>query len=440
MTNDLFERLSRANPVPDELPAPPIEPVLERLGGAPRRSSAPRRVGAALAGVAGVAVTVAVVTIALGVGGHPKAGPSAGVPATARALVAELGVLRRPQTAADRDVPARLVSGFGAIPDLTRLARRAGSVRVFLMVRLLRSPLRGDTHRTALAQLVAVTPDGRSFGLGGVSASTLRSPRPIPLLPGAPVHAAIVPDGVSTLVETFRGGLQAFAHVDGNVAVVRFAHAAGPLLAVSWFDSHDRAIATYNAAEAQARQLSADERAIAASAKRPIALSLLDHFRVLGAPQSAIPGLAPPLPVSIAAEYARRGGGLNVTKARFVPVGETEPPVAGYRHGVWVIPGSHSLCYLDTEFVSVCAITLTGHGSPDSVGVVGGGGGNGIQWLTGVEPDGNTTVSIVLADRAVTKVRVFHNVFALAVRIAKHGRPVALIAKNAAGRTVRVTL
>lgn len=149
MNNDTINRLRRENPVPDGLPAPPIEPLLARLG--PRPSGRRRsRLGqaAAVVGV-GVAAAVAVLVVLLGhrhgrtpVAEHhvPSPPPSqstvssylneadrmatnrdpacgfGGVArpttttttdrAPSQALLSELAVLRRPQTAADR-LPAQ---------------------------------------------------------------------------------------------------------------------------------------------------------------------------------------------------------------------------------------------------------------------------------------------------------------------------------------------
>ncbi|HUA46319.1 MAG TPA: hypothetical protein VMA77_13900 [Solirubrobacteraceae bacterium] len=117
---------------------------------------APRPPAGGVAGVLGVAACVLVAFVLLQAGGrHAGGGSSSGssaspaaVPAGARALVDELGVFRRPQTAADRiDAPIpRLyvlesgVHGGGpqnltVVPSLTRLvARLPGGRRIYLAI------------------------------------------------------------------------------------------------------------------------------------------------------------------------------------------------------------------------------------------------------------------------------------------------------------------
>jgi hypothetical protein len=88
MSDDVLERLRRENPVPERMPALPIEPVLARLDNEPstavERSRAgsrgPRRAIRALPTIASVAVVVAVTAALLTVGDH---GRSAGRPTNA---------------------------------------------------------------------------------------------------------------------------------------------------------------------------------------------------------------------------------------------------------------------------------------------------------------------------------------------------------------------
>ena len=98
--------------------------------------------GLAVAFGAAVTVLVAVVAV-LVVGHHSPASESGGdVPARARSLgslVSELGILRRPQTIADRHAPASVTSGPKVVHNLTRLAATvsapgADAVRVYLVV------------------------------------------------------------------------------------------------------------------------------------------------------------------------------------------------------------------------------------------------------------------------------------------------------------------
>jgi len=161
MSNDLMDRLRRENPVPEDLPILPIEPVLRRLDDAPAalpdRTSATR--GRARRATGGlpvalsviVAFTVAAVVITTGRHTQP-AGPTRGATSTqsiARFAASQFAVFSRPQTVKDRSLPAvlgravrlgGLGPGFesilhGAIPSLTRYTQTLPDGReVFLAV------------------------------------------------------------------------------------------------------------------------------------------------------------------------------------------------------------------------------------------------------------------------------------------------------------------
>jgi hypothetical protein len=427
MSNDVLERLSRANPVPHDPPAPPLGPLLDRLAEPPSVRSGRRLRELAMFGLA-IAAVIVVAAVFLGTAGRrPISAGSA--PSADRELIAELGVLRRPQTAADRALPAAL--SRLAIPRLTRLAIRVGEIRVFVIVQK-RLP------RTAFA--IAVTPEGRFFPLDLGTAASLRHPRPVALNRTAPLHGSLVPNGVAVVVWTFqpasgRGPVTAVgAQVRGNVTVARFGQPRGALSRVTWWGPHGQVIASLNLAAARARQVRAEGRASSRSDKRPIAHSLLAHFTLFRLPRSHTPG--PKMPVGIAAGYANQAGlGLNVGRARFIALSGTERPVSGYPHGVWAIPGSHGLCLLDTQLAGICG-GLTGRGSPDSGGfrTLNGGGSSG--WVDGIVPNGNPTVTIVLSNGKRVTVPVVHNLYAAALK----AHAVALIDKNAAGQTVTFPL
>jgi hypothetical protein len=111
MSDDTIELIRGVNPFPVELPAPAIEPLLARVDAeqtTPSRDR-PRRYGGVILGVLATAVTVAVALAAIVLLGHGHSRQSTNqhrqpaVPAAARQLTSILGVLRRPQTAADRD-------------------------------------------------------------------------------------------------------------------------------------------------------------------------------------------------------------------------------------------------------------------------------------------------------------------------------------------------
>ena len=80
MSDDVLERLRRENPVPERMPAPPIEPVLARLDNEPptageRSSTGPRgarRAIRTLPAIASLAVVLAVGAVLLTVGDHGR--------------------------------------------------------------------------------------------------------------------------------------------------------------------------------------------------------------------------------------------------------------------------------------------------------------------------------------------------------------------------------
>jgi hypothetical protein len=124
MSDTVMDRIRGANPYPTELPAPPIEPVLRRLGTDANREPprAERRARASSLGTvaavlsSGAAIAVAVLAIVLlshrkspQIGTTPRHQPATS--AAYRPLTSILGVMRRPQTSADRD------------PSLMRLLR-----------------------------------------------------------------------------------------------------------------------------------------------------------------------------------------------------------------------------------------------------------------------------------------------------------------------------
>lgn len=162
-----------------------------RLFGSRRRGA---RVPTVIAGVLSAATVAAVFVVAIGVIGHgaPQPGGLAGVSPAARGLASKLGVLRRPQTAADRSMPAWLVNrlehpqpavgqfaGPVLVPGLTRLAATLpGDRRIFVIVqapRITASSKRGQTAASLGDQVstIAVSTGGAGGGGGGVPASEL---------------------------------------------------------------------------------------------------------------------------------------------------------------------------------------------------------------------------------------------------------------------------
>ena len=212
MSNDALELLRAANPVPGDLPAPPIDAVRARLqaSGAEDRSALrrPHRTLHAAGFGAATLITVVIAVVAVVLLGHrpssiavPGSGGSVAsspVPADARPLVAILGVLRRPQTAAERSV--KPPGGFRVISTLTRLATTGpNGLRIFMMVARTRPPLSGRGDLVLLYSPGPRFPRGvlqvadRSMIVRGAALAFRDLSRPSADLP----LTQIVPDGVA---------------------------------------------------------------------------------------------------------------------------------------------------------------------------------------------------------------------------------------------------
>lgn len=406
-----------------------------------------------LIAVFGALVAVAVAAVAVIALGHRSTTPSpTSVPPSARQLVSMLAILRRPQTAADRALPVRAVAptGWSLVPRLTRLAvtvpaGRSGPGRVYVVVFVPLGPQAGpnglqlDPAGGAVAQEITVV-GGRFFAAGPlVNASRLGRPD----LPAGcrALSCAIVPDGVARAKWVFQrrgvpGASQTitiYPTVRDNITWSVFPPDLADLLSVTWYDADGHVISSLNLGPALARLQRQQQRALVRSDRRPIAPLLLAHFKLFRLPKT---GGGPALPVSDAVGYANQQGyGLNVGQTRFVALGGTEPPVNGWPHGIWVIPGTNGLCFEDTQGAGGCA-NLTGPGSPDTGHFVMSSGGSGVEWITGVVPDPNHSVSVVLVDSRTQTVPVIDNAFSVEVR----GHAVELITKNAAGQTTTMRL
>jgi hypothetical protein len=416
---------------------PPADLVV-RLRPQVRRSWHPSAGGtaAALASVAAVAIAVVAITLPRHHQPAPGRPAPAAVPALARSLVAKLAVLRRPQTAADR-LPAGLKPGPGNIASLTRLALTlrdsAGrAVRVYVVVRTYPADVSGPPARQALASAFAYTPSQGAMRLGGVPSSAIE--QPLQFVRGADgFDISVVPDGVARVRWVF-GHTAVTASVTNNIASAPATKDLGLLLEVDWYAADGRLIASTDLAAKRARQQHAEADAIAASDKRPIANSLLEHFALFRQAKTAAESL--PMPEDIAAQYARQSGGLNVGDARFVRTPGTETPIRGYPHGLWVIPGERGLCDIDTQLAGGCA-DLGGKDAPLSGGFFGTSIGDGTEWLTGIAPDGNRTVLVTLSNGTSRTVPVLDNVYSVAIRGA---RAVELRLRTAAGAKIGFTL
>ena len=207
----------------------------------------------------------------------------------------------------------------------------------------------------------------------------------------------VVPDGVTRVKWVFGGppgfrGQSAsgrpvivYPKLENNVAVSR---AAGlGVSSATWYGLGGRVIASYNQ---QAQREAEQTQALAASAREPIAAALVEH------------------------------------QARFVPY----PGTPGY----WVIPGSQG--------ISMAQIRPHGDGGGGNVPVSMALSGGMItttccnpgETVWGLVPDGDRTVTVVLAGAAPRTVPVIDNVYSITVT----GRITAIIAKDAGGRRITI--
>ncbi len=136
-----------------------------------------------------------------------------------------------------------------------------------------------------------------------------------------------------------------------------------------------------------------------------------------------------PLPHDDAASLAQQGGyGINVSQARFVRAGG---------RGFWVVPGSHGICLVGPipGALTECG-GLTGRGSPGGGGFAGGSAGRRVRSLDGIAPDGDSSVTVVLADGTVKHVPVVGNVYSVTIK----GTFKTLIVRDSSGRLRRTAL
>lgn len=120
-------------------------------------------------------------------------------------------------------------------------------------------------------------------------------------------------------------------------------------------------------------------------------------------------------------------GPLNYWQTRYIPslTGLDGP-------GLWITPGEGDLCMSDPES-SGCGWPKTIY----STGFIDGTTSNGPDTtITGLVPDGNPTVTLVLADRTRKSFRVIDNAYEATVK----GQVVAVIDRSIQGPIVRQSL
>jgi hypothetical protein len=376
------------------------------------------------------------------------------------ALEAKLAVLRRPQTAADRTYPSRLFGGartarkVGVIPSLTRLAgifnvAPVGPVRVYVFVRQL-PPSPGPRYPAPLTVGTYVV-SAFAVGVHGaiesaatpVTAATLDSARTLepdlrPPRTSLPANIAlalsIVPDWVTRARWDFTGAdvgvlqrhpLSAYPQVRGNIALAAVQLQAGPLAGVTWYGASGRVVTAVGGADT--RQQLQTIRSINASRTHPISPFLLAHYRLFRS--------TPPYDLATDDAFQRSGAenqytgglGLNYWQTRYVgTVTGLDGP------GLWITPGTRGFCINDPEAGDCGNLPAKG----DTWAILGGstfgtGRTTGEETIAGLVPNGNPTVTVVLATGARKTVPVVdYNVFEVTVR----GRIAAIIDRDTAGR------
>jgi hypothetical protein len=148
----------------------------------------------------------------------------------------------------------------------------------------------------------------------------------------------------------------------------------------------------------------ADSARISKSATIRVSSKLQRHFRVLRAvPRAADEGTpAPSLAPGAAAAIATNGYvQVNVAQARFVPASNG---------GVWVVPGSDGVCVVqnDSDTTTGCG-TTTQADNGDLIQTTSAGGSP--NYVLGLAPDGNSSVTVAFANGSVESVPVTDNVY-----------------------------
>lgn len=172
-------------------------------------------------------------------------------------------------------------------------------------------------------------------------------------------------------------------------------------------------------------------------ANRPIAPWLKQHFAIFRTSQhTRVMSLSH---LMFEDEFAWRHLGLNFAQARFVHTGTGLPGSGpGGPPGVWVVPGSRGVCVMNGPGVGG---TCSGPGEPappDSGGLRFVAGDLHAMHIVygGLVPDGNRSVSIVLANGTTKTVLVVANVYSITVK----GRAVSLTDKDRAGHREKFRL
>ena len=511
MTTDeqLIERIQSSMNAEVAGLVPPRE-LLEAIEAPRARGLRLPSLGAAVAAL-GSAGAVAIAVVALAVIGHGSspAGsrvssgsnrPSplpAGVAAEVRALEAELAILRRPQTAADK-LPKWAASqaaievangpvGAQLIPGLTRFIATEpspigrGVERVYMVVEIgkptgprlvgigkptgprlvgIGKPTR--PRLVGIGQLFAHDPSqelhvwviGLTRGVSEVVSSPGLVPPPadIPLSPAVMLldsgGIGVVPDGVTRVKWVYEPWgykpVALYPTIHGNVAIDRRFPIEGPplLRSATWYGAGGKVIASYSDAysiDRENRLNAVMQSALDASYRQPIVPSLREHFAVARLPR--LKGwTAGGISHNLAAKIVERNPyGLNVGDAHFVPYGGAPHIAIGTPSGAFVIPGSRGACLSGSD--------PNGSGLPGFSCVrparVDSGSfhvttkrSDGSRTIVGLVPDGNASVTVLVTGGQKRTAPVFDNVWTLTIPTS----PATLLVKNAAGQRVSVTI
>jgi hypothetical protein len=326
-------------------------------------------------------------------------------------------------------------------------AHRLGTVRAYLIVQVVMRPdaqafTRADRRGTALASLFAVTSRGDNghagfAGTAPVTAGQLDDPlQPLTGVGPSTLRVGLVPDDVARVEMVYSGAGFGVAHprqvvVDSrprdNVSVVTTRAGDGPLLRATWYRADGRVIASVRGGPDAAHQL-AFIKTVNASRRMPIAPSLVAHFALFRTVPPTTPARDSRMPFN--GEYGGPVGAmrLNYWHTRYIGA------VTGLGgRGLGVTPGARGVCLYARTTGGWCS-PLTAHSNPDGGGWSGASSiGNAEQTINGLVPDGDRSVTLVLASGARIPVPVTDNVYEATVR----GRVVAIVDRNAAGQVVR---
>ena len=406
--------------------------------------------------LAGVCCALAVAAIALiSLRQQPSKSGGGAAASSLSALEAKLAILRRPQTPADRKMNRYLPGGTLANPSehiagLTRLAatvstQAEGRVLVALYVErfpdLVLSHLRlvPRSRNEAPGVDAAVIANGRvANSTSPLSSAALDQPGNVAsgldlsgrgvtgLNPSLGISVGIVPDGVARVKWTFSGAgfgilhphpVTVYAHVHNNLATASVIPGEGPLAQATWYSARGQLIASGRGGLGAVQQL---QQIHAANASRnvPVAPLLLTHYSLFSA-VSPEPLARVPLSVLLG---GGGGGPLNYWQTRYVP------SVSGLDgHGLWITPGRDGYFITDPQAGSGGKLR-----AQDAFAIIGVGTGTASEeTLSGLVPDGNRTVTLVLQSGShVTVPVVDRNVFEATV----DGRIVAIINRDIQGR------